>query len=107
MEPANKKNNNYSDDSIEQSNDIIYMHTDPYFKSQDGANIMVDCLLTLVRKEYNKCTFYDTYTMVSTFDSSINKNIYVKFNNVTYANIDNLFSLCNNIDPAAVGLYDD
>ncbi len=110
MEPPNKKQNN--------TDHIIYIHTDPYFKTRNGLYIMADCLLSLLRKDLSKCTFYDTHTMISTFDSNINKDIYVMFDNITnkYLLENNNTLENNNISPinyvndyddAVAGLYDD
>ncbi len=98
---------------VVQNTTLIYDHNDPYFKTSHGLYIMADCLLSLLNKDQSKCSFYDTYTMVSTFDSNINKTIYVKFTNITNKYLfehnitPNYFSSNQAADDAVAGLYDD
>lgn len=85
-----------------ENNTNMYDHDDPYLKTRHGMYIMADCLLSLFHKDLNKCTFYDTYTIVSTFDSSVNKTIYVKFRNTYLLEKNNTSN-----DDVVAGLYDD
>jgi hypothetical protein len=94
-----------------KNNPPIYDYNDPYFKTRKGLYIMADCLLSLLNKDQTKCSFYDTHTMVSTFDSNINQTIYVNFTNITsqylLENDIRTISTNSDLDDAVAGLYDD
>ena len=78
MEPPTKKTDTFGYTQGGQ----IYNYNDPYFKTPKGLYIMAECLLSLTQRDTSKCIFYDTHIIVSTYDTNINKIIYVKFNNV-------------------------